>query len=129
MMIIDPPSPFAPASEWKEFLDRMETLALELSRDAALARRHANEAKRQLRIPLTTTRFICPQCKQKGGVDISYGYPSPELFEEVERNEAVLGGCMQEIGSPDRQCLSCGHQWPIVRRARSKERAQQLRQQ
>lgn len=118
MIIIDPPSPFAPASEWKEFLERMEALALVLSRDAALARRYAKEAKRQLAIPLATMRFRCPQCKLKDGVNISYGYPSPELFEQVERNEAVLGGCAQEIGAPDRQCLSCGNRWSIVRRGR-----------
>lgn len=62
-------------------------------------------------------RFICPKCKQKRGVNISYGFPTEELFEEAERNEAVLGGCMQALGEdPDRQCLGCGHQWDIVRR-------------
>jgi len=55
--------------------------------------------------------FVCPNCRQKRGVNISYGYPSPELIQQVERNEAVLGGCMQAIGDPDRQCLNCGHQW------------------
>jgi len=60
--------------------------------------------------------FICPRCKQKRGVNIDYGYPSHELFEQAERNEAVLGGCMQALGDPDRQCLNCGHQWEIVRR-------------
>ena len=56
---------------------------------------------------MATMCFRCPQCKKKDGVNISYGYPSNELFEEVERNEAVLGGCMQEFGAPDRQCLGC----------------------
>jgi hypothetical protein len=65
-------------------------------------------------------RFRCPECKQKTGVSISYGFPSDEMFEEAERNEAVLGGCMQEIGAPDRQCLACGHQWEIVRRSGKK---------
>ena len=65
---------------------------------------------------MSEPRFICPNCKQKTGVNISYGYPSPDLVEEVERGEAVLGGCMQVLGEPDRQCLSCGHQWEIARR-------------
>ena len=61
-------------------------------------------------------KFICPKCKQKSGVTISYGYPGDEMQGEAERNEIVLGGCVQEEGAPDRQCLSCGHQWLIVRR-------------
>lgn len=66
---------------------------------------------------MSDPRFICPRCKQKTGVDIIYGYPSKELWEESKRNEVVLGGCMQALGQdPDRQCLSCGHQWDIVRR-------------
>ncbi len=66
-------------------------------------------------------RFICPNCKQKRGVNIDYGYPSHELFEQAERNETVLGGCMQALGDPDRQCLSCGHQWEIIRRETRRE--------
>ena len=53
-------------------------------------------------------KFICPKCKQKTGVTISYGYPSAELWEQAELNEIVLGGCMQEEGAPDRQCLGSG---------------------
>lgn len=60
--------------------------------------------------------FVCPACKEKRGIDISYGMPGPDLIEQVERSDAVLGGCMQEIGAPDRQCLACGHQWEIARR-------------
>ena len=51
--------------------------------------------------------FVCPACKEKRGIAISYGYPGPDLIEQVERGDAVLGGCMQEIGAPDRQCLAC----------------------
>ena len=65
--------------------------------------------------------YRCPNCKEKRGVAISYGYPTEELFEAVERDEAVLGGCMQEIDDPDRQCLACGHRWEIVRRSSSTE--------
>lgn len=60
--------------------------------------------------------FVCPACKEKRGIAISYGYPGPDLIEQVEQGDAVLGGCMQEIGAPDRQCLACGHQWEIDRR-------------
>jgi len=65
---------------------------------------------------VTVRMFVCPACKEKRGIDISYGLPSQELFEEVERGDAVMGGCVQEIGAPDRQCLACGHQWEIARR-------------
>lgn len=60
--------------------------------------------------------FVCPACKEKRGIAISYGYPGPDLIEQVERGDAVLGGCMQDISAPDRQCLACGHQWEIARR-------------
>ena len=65
---------------------------------------------------MNSALFVCPQCKQKRGVSISYGFPSEEMFEEAQRNEAVLGGCVQAIGDPDRQCLDCGHRWEIIRR-------------
>ena len=65
---------------------------------------------------MTVRMFVCPACKDKRGIAISYGLPSQELFEKAERGDAVLGGCMQEIGARDRQCLACGHQWVIVLR-------------
>lgn len=58
----------------------------------------------------------CPKCAQKTGVKIFYGYPAHEIFEQAEREEIVLGGCMHEIGAPDRQCVNCGHQWQIHRK-------------
>ncbi len=61
-------------------------------------------------------RYICPKCKQKTGVKIDYGFPTDELFEQAARNEAVLGGCMQAWGDPDRGCLACEHQWTIAPR-------------
>ncbi len=65
---------------------------------------------------MTVRLFVCPACKRRRGVDISYGYPGPGLIEEVERGEAVLGGCCPAIGDPERQCRDCDHQWVIVRR-------------
>ena len=115
-MLIDPPSSFAPEADWREFLEQMEALASELSRDAALVRSYVKMAKEQLAIPLNHQRFKCPHCKQKSGVNIIYGFPTDEAFQQAERNEVALGGCMQEIGAPDRQCLSCGHQWQIQRK-------------
>jgi hypothetical protein len=60
---------------------------------------------------MSRERYACPKCDKKAGVAILYGYPSEELFEEAEKGEVVLGGCMQLLDDPDRQCLECGHQW------------------
>lgn len=116
-ILIDPPTPFSPENEWRQFLEEMEALASELSQDAALARSYIKEAKVQLGMPLDDRRFRCPQCKQKTGVNIIYGHPTEELWKQSERNEVALGGCVQDIDAPDRQCLSCGHQWQITRRS------------
>lgn len=60
---------------------------------------------------MTQPKSICPRCKQKSGVSICYGFPGDEMREEAERNEIVLGGCVQEKSAPKRHCLSCGNQW------------------
>lgn len=60
-------------------------------------------------------------------MNISYGYPSHELFEKAGRGGAVLGGCMQALGEPDRQCLSCGHQREIVCRGGGASMAERSR--
>ena len=38
-------------------------------------------------------KTICPQCRERQGVDIAYGMPGFELAEMAERGEAWLGGC------------------------------------
>ena len=114
VMILAPPPPFASAGEWKEFLAQMEEVVA-VDPENVEAQCALIEARSVIR-RMTPQLFVCPSCKQKRGVNIVYGYPTEEAFEEAARNEAVLGGCMQEIGAPDRQCLSCGHQWEIVRR-------------
>jgi hypothetical protein len=41
-------------------------------------------------------------------VPIVYGMPGPELFEQAERGDVVLGGCVLPIaGEPTRSC-PCG---------------------
>lgn len=73
------------------------------------------------------SKLICPKCKQKSGVSISYGFPGDEMQEEAERNEIVLGGCVQEEGAPEKQCLSCGNQWSSARRFHSGADADPIR--
>ena len=66
---------------------------------------------------MAARKYICPNCKQTTGVNILYSYPGIELAEQVERQEIVLGGCVLEPNQPDRYCISCEHEWQIVRRA------------
>ena len=77
MMLIDPPSPFAPEADWREFLQQMEALASELSRDAALVRSYVRTAKQQLAIPLDDKRFKCPHCKLFVPADRRYCVHAP----------------------------------------------------
>ena len=65
---------------------------------------------------MAARKYICPKCKQKTGVNIGYGYPTPDIIEQVERQEIVLGGCIVGENQPDRHCVSCEHEWQIVRK-------------
>ena len=62
-------------------------------------------------------KYVCPKCQQKAGVNIGYGYPGIEQFEQAERQEIVLGGCIWVENQPERHCISCEHEWRIVRRS------------
>lgn len=64
-------------------------------------------------------KYICPNCKQKTGVNIQYGYPSPELLEAAARDEIALGGCTIWENNPDRRCTSCQHEWIVKKRNKS----------
>lgn len=61
-------------------------------------------------------KYICPTCKEKTGVNIIYGMPSPELFESAERGEVALGGCLISDENPERHCTACGAEWRIKRK-------------
>lgn len=56
-------------------------------------------------------KTLCPVCHKKSGVRIIYGYPTEELVEQAEREDVILGGCIQLDGAPNRQCVNCGIQW------------------
>ncbi|MFZ4165304.1 hypothetical protein [Brevundimonas sp. NPDC058933] len=47
MILIDPPSPFAPKSDWRAFLDEMEALAKEHPDDESV-KEHIEEAREAL---------------------------------------------------------------------------------
>lgn len=46
---------------------------------------------------MTVGLFVCPACKKRRGVNISFGIPTEETIEEVERGEAVLGGLLSTM--------------------------------
>ena len=57
----------------------------------------------------------CPQCGRRKGAQISYGYPSPDAWPEIEKltkeGKMVLGGCCVGDEDPQYRCTSCGHEW------------------
>ena len=58
-----------------------------------------------------TRKYNCPSCNETTGVDIVYGMPGLELFEQAERGEIALGGCVIEENQPFYRCLACGFEW------------------
>ena len=48
----------------------------------------------------------CPTCGEKL-VPVIYGYPDSEAFEEADRGEVVLGGCMVGDFDPATACPKC----------------------
>ena len=76
--------------------------------------------KRSMLINVNNRPDACPQC---GGniVDIIYGEPNQELYEQSLRNEVILGGCcvvVDETGNmtnPEWGCVKCGRQFKLVK--------------
>lgn len=47
----------------------------------------------------------CPKCNKKDEViPISYGFPTPEVFEKEQQGKVKLGGCCIELDGPDWYC-------------------------
>ncbi len=57
------------------------------------------------------TKYICPSCKAKAGVEIVYGYPVGKALDMEQRGEIALGGCCVTGDDPDRACNACGYKW------------------
>ena len=53
----------------------------------------------------------CPACESTETIGIMYGLPAPEMFRMAEEGLIRLGGCCEELGAPDTECKTCGHQW------------------
>ncbi|OLT30759.1 hypothetical protein BJF79_38230 [Actinomadura sp. CNU-125] len=57
----------------------------------------------------TDAPSACPHCGGGAPIPIVYGLPGPDLFEEAERGEVALGGCVVWEGRPLWHCSACGH--------------------
>jgi len=53
----------------------------------------------------------CPKCKSTNTIPIGYGFPGPEIWEEVEKGNLKLGGCVIEKDNPDMFCKDCKSEW------------------
>ena len=52
---------------------------------------------------------VCSYC---GGEmrPVVYGLPSPELFEEADKGDVILGGCCIPSSPAQTRCIDCGHE-------------------
>jgi len=53
----------------------------------------------------------CPSCGSGVVVTIVFGYPSPELIEEMQQGKIALGGCCVPEDEPEWECTDCEHRW------------------
>ena len=53
----------------------------------------------------------CPKCSKGSIVPIRYGMPGNDMWEEKERGEIILGGCVIEERAPDHHCNDCQYEW------------------
>ena len=51
-------------------------------------------------------RLTCPKCNSELVLNITYGYPSPEAFED---KSFYSGGYCVDDESPAYHCTSCGY--------------------
>ena len=76
--------------------------------------------KRNMLINVNSRPDVCPLCGGKI-VDIIYGEPNQELYEQSLRNEVILGGCcvvVDETGNmtnPEWGCVKCGRKFKLVK--------------
>lgn len=57
---------------------------------------------------LNSKLYSCPQCQSKKLIQVVYGYPDPELMEQIKRGEVTSGGCFVGEFSPNWHCKNCG---------------------
>ncbi len=53
----------------------------------------------------------CPSCSSDNVAIIAFGYPGPEMMEEAQRGDIVLGGCCVSGDDPEWHCKDCKKEW------------------
>ncbi len=53
----------------------------------------------------------CPKCGSPESRPLSYGFPSFEAFDAIDRGEIALGGCCIEAAMPLRECRACRYHY------------------
>ncbi len=56
----------------------------------------------------------CTMCGSMDTIPIVYGYPGPEMMEEAQRGEVILGGCCVIEDQPNQECRACGAQFALA---------------
>ncbi len=54
---------------------------------------------------------VCPGCGKEDSIPLVYGLPGFDLFQQAERGNVALGGCMVPGEEPVLSCRSCGREW------------------
>ena len=76
--------------------------------------------KREMLSNVNSKPNVCPNC-DGNIVDIIYGEPNQELYEQSLRKEVILGGCcvvVDESGNmtnPEWGCVKCGKRFKLVK--------------
>ena len=55
-------------------------------------------------------KILCPNCGNEM-VDIIYGMPSSEAFEDCENKKLFLGGCLIDDNQPVYHCYECNRSY------------------
>lgn len=62
-------------------------------------------------IVMAKKKYKCSYCGSENVVEIVYGYPVNEVFEEAEAGKVIIGGCCFAPSSPNRVCKDCKKEW------------------
>lgn len=60
---------------------------------------------------MTKKQRKCPQCQSKNVVEILYGMPTKEAFDDAEEGKLLIGGCCISEDSPEWYCNDCEHEF------------------
>jgi len=53
----------------------------------------------------------CPECQSDNIAAIEFGFPGPEMIEDLDKGDIVLGGYCVTENDPEWHCKDCEHEW------------------